>query len=58
MLDITRLSVEKVFEQLVKANLTLNLAKCEFGKATVTSAEREFRASKHASKMLIMLATC
>ncbi len=25
-----------MFERLVKANLTLNLAKCEFGKATVT----------------------
>ncbi len=28
--------LRKVFERLVKANLTLNLAKCEFGKATVT----------------------
>ena len=28
--------LEKVFNQLVETSLTLNLAKCEFGKATVT----------------------
>lgn len=30
-----------VFERLFKANLTLNLAKCEFGKATVTYLGKE-----------------
>ncbi|KAF7641117.1 hypothetical protein LDENG_00293410, partial [Lucifuga dentata] len=29
-------SLKTVFQRLVDANLTLNLAKCEFGKATVT----------------------
>ena len=29
-------SLTKVFERLAGANLTLNLGKCEFGKATVT----------------------
>ena len=33
--------LKTVFERLAKASLTLNLAKCEFGKATVTYLGRE-----------------
>lgn len=32
--------LEQVFARLASANLTLNLAKCDFGEATVTYLER------------------
>ena len=34
-------TLKEVFQRLAKANLTLNLAKCEFGKATITYLGKE-----------------